>query len=381
MVRRSLLVGLVGLFTMTGGGMGQAAAAPTAHWTVLPSPVLPKSSMLDLVSCAAADSCLAIGSVITSRGSQGQFVAARLQGGTWQRLAVPRFVSSLSCPTPTLCEAIFAGRLFRWNGQGWAKQTYATPGSGGDLNAVTCLAPTDCIAVGQFSEPSDGLPAALMLRWDGQHWGYQPLPQPRSGNALLYGVACTSADACTAVGLADAGSHSAAFSQSIAYRFDGNGWTLSHPPDPPYVGFGELTRVACPSAHTCVAPTTVTNRRTADRASADVWHHGRWRLTPLPAPTASRKGESDIGGISCMSARACVAVGSWDVPGGASGALIEVWNGTSWRNRRGPLPLPSDGTTGTGAFNDISCWSRTTCLAVGSYTTATGAIAPLVEER
>ena len=262
------------------------------------------------------------------------------------------------------------------------KQTYATPGTDARIEGITCVSSSDCLAVGQFDEPSDGFPAALMLRFDGRGWRYQPIPQPRSGNGLLYDVSCSSADACTAVGLADPGPRSAAFGRSIAYRFDGTRWTLSHPPDPPNVGFGELTLVDCATATSCVAPSTVTDRDGLGRASADVWQDGVWRLTPLPVPTASRKADSGMSGVSCVSADACIAVGSWwSTRSNALRPLLDVWDGTSWHRRHGPLPVPADGVLGTATLIGISCWSSTTCLAVGEYATQAGATVPLVEER
>ena len=55
-----------------------------------------------------------------------------------------------------------------------------------------------------------------------------------------------------------------------------------------------------------------------------------------------------------------------------TGPLMEVWNGQSWRNRRGPLPVPKDGVAGSGVFGAISCGSETTCVAAGQYTTTAG---------
>jgi len=262
------------------------------------------------------------------------------------------------------------------------KQTYATPGADARPEGITCLTSSDCLAVGQFDEPSDGFPAALILRFDGRRWRYQPIPEPRSGNGHLYDVSCSSADACTAVGLADPGPHSTAFGRSIAYRFDGTRWTLSRPPDPPKVGgFGELTLVDCPTATTCVAPSTVTDRHGLGHPSADVWQNGVWRLTPLPVPIASRNADSGMSAVSCVSADACIAVGNWFKTGAGLRPLLDVWDGTSWHRRHGPLPVPADGVLGTATLIGISCWSSTTCLAVGEYATPTGVTVPLVEER
>jgi hypothetical protein len=76
----------------------------------------------------------------------------------------------------------------------------------------------------------------------------------------------------------------------------------------------------------------------------------------VPSPNAGVAG-SRLEGVSCVSAAACIAVGSYGVK-----ALIESWDGTSWTGV--PSPNPGSGRN-TDSLNDVSCTSATTCMAVG----------------
>ena len=98
---------------------------------------------------------------------------------------------------------------------------------------------------------------------------------------------------------------------------------------------------------------------------AERWDGTSWSIQAMPGLT----GDSDLGGVSCTSATACVAAGRAN---GGSTTLAEVWDGTSWSVQATPNP----GTSPT--FSGVSCTLATTCTAVGNYTnTATNS--PLAE--
>ncbi len=65
-----------------------------------------------------------------------------------------------------------------------------------------------------------------------------------------------------------------------------------------------------------------------------------------------------LSGVSCVSARYCMAVGS-----DASGPLALLWNGATWRKTAMPLP----GGSSTGLLLSVSCKSAAFCVAVGRY--------------
>jgi hypothetical protein len=81
-----------------------------------------------------------------------------------------------------------------------------------------------------------------------------------------------------------------------------------------------------------------------------------WRIVPSP-------GNGALSAVSCTSARVCTAVGVKFVDG-SNVPLAERWNGTSWSIQRTPTPA---GATFSELI-DVSCTSRTFCIAVGSFT-------------
>jgi hypothetical protein len=86
-----------------------------------------------------------------------------------------------------------------------------------------------------------------------------------------------------------------------------------------------------------------------------------WSVVPSP----SRGTDSLLSGVSCVSATACAAVGDYATNGGPGRTLIESWNGTKWSVVPSPNRAGSNGGT---ILYAVSCVSATACTAAGSYT-------------
>ena len=72
-----------------------------------------------------------------------------------------------------------------------------------------------------------------------------------------------------------------------------------------------------------------------------------------------------MNGVSCTSATACTAVGILiGYVGPILAPVAEAWNGTSWTIQNTPTP---SGAGYPSQFNAVSCTSATACRAVGSY--------------
>jgi molybdopterin-binding protein len=98
-----------------------------------------------------------------------------------------------------------------------------------------------------------------------------------------------------------------------------------------------------------------------------------WSIQPTPIPAGASYGV--LSSVSCASRTTCTAVGYFTSRAGAGVALAEHWNGTRWSIQRTP--------TITGAASSllfgVSCASTTACTAVGSVTNRAGATVPLAE--
>jgi hypothetical protein len=92
------------------------------------------------------------------------------------------------------------------------------------------------------------------------------------------------------------------------------------------------------------------------RSFAEHWDGSDWTLELLH-PSGSEN--SELLGVSCLTASSCVAVGI--------DRLAMHWNGSGWSTQS--VPLPAGGTGGW--LEDVSC-NATGCLAAGSYESSSG---------
>ena len=111
-------------------------------------------------------------------------------------------------------------------------------------------------------------------------------------------------------------------------------------------------RVTCCVAVCCLAaaPTAAVGEHAAALAPPDQVFH-----------TSTFVG-SELASVSCVSARACVAVGETLPRHGRSAALAERWNGTTWTVQRTPSPSRRR----TSYLNAVSCPSARAYVAVGA---------------
>jgi hypothetical protein len=354
-----------------------------------PSPAGATGSEFLGVSCTAPGACTAVGAVTISsaafRGSGdsgGSSVtvglAERWNGASWRAQIIPSAgrstgtgFAAVSCSAATACTAAGSynttSHLSRpvaaaWGGTSWHRQ--ATPARAGasaasGLVGVSCASVRTCIAVG-FSTATTGESTTLAERWDGRRWRIQPSPVPAGTvSAGLSGVSCPSPRACTAVGeFFGSGQREL----PLAERWDGTGWRIQPVPGPAGARRGsELSAVSCPSATRCFAVGHYFTR-SGSVALAETWNGARWAVQPLPGAVSN----TFLLGVSCVTPRACVAVGSYGT---------EVWNGTSWRFA--PMATPTGGQVIS--LNGVSCTSGSACTAVGSYFSQVGGPLNLAE--
>jgi hypothetical protein len=344
------------------------------HWVIQhpvspPAGPVPASAWLYGVSCTSATSCTAAGDVgLSSAAAQGP-LAERWNGKRWAVESAPNPVfggggsvlSAVSCFSGRACTTVgergnvnVSTLAERWDGKRWVAQSTPSPAGGeSTLAGVACVSAASCFAVGS-SINSDAEAQTLGERWNGSAWVTQRTPnppaQPGAGNQLD-AVACTSPNACTAVGLQLNG--------PLAERWDGTKWSVQATPSPQDPGPGELLAVSCPSPVACLAvgdtdQTGVHRTRTL----AERWNGRKWTRQDSPDPAHGYY--SFLTGISCSQPATCIAVGFYAVPKGNRYTLAERWNGTKWAILPTPNPPP-----GGDQLNGLSCPSATACIAVG----------------
>lgn len=185
-----------------------------------------------------------------------------------------------------------------------------------------------------------------------------------TASLLLNAVSCRSGDACMAVGQGPGG--------LAAEPWDGRQWsyqTVSNKVQ------GSLTAVSCWSGHSCMAVGARTSPQQNQLPISARWNGTAWRLESMPNPAPRRS--TDLQGVSCSSARACIAVGDYDVwssHGFTLAPLAERWNGRRWTIEAPPRPVRATYST----LHGVSCSSPYACIAVGYYFTRSAQLA-LVE--
>ncbi len=83
-----------------------------------------------------------------------------------------------------------------------------------------------------------------------------------------------------------------------------------------------LEAIACPGAADCWA---VGGNAAGGTAVIEHWAGGAWQTVPSPAVAGSQ-----LDAVSCASPRACWAAGGTQSLSGATGDLLEQWDGTRW---------------------------------------------------
>jgi Ca2+-binding RTX toxin-like protein len=166
--------------------VGEAASQPYAaqwdggEWSLAPVPDTESSvAVLEDVSCASAESCLAV-------GHTGKWI--------W-----PGWSTIESQPLTEV-----------WDGSEWSEvqspeASPEPPATDARLSAVSCLSASSCVAVGAFltEEGEEGKEEkALAEVWDGSEWSVQSATESPATFSALAGVSCTAENQCTAVGSA-----------------------------------------------------------------------------------------------------------------------------------------------------------------------------------
>ena len=260
----------------------------------------------------------------------------------------------------------------RWNGTSWTVQATPKPhgSTGSFLNGVSCSSATACTAAGDYTN-SAGTTLTLAERWNGISWSVQATPNPVGAQGSgLSAVSCTSATACTAVGST---SPSEGTDLTLAERWNGTAWSVQATPNRPGAQGSSLSGVSCASATACTAVGSYTNSSGTQVTLAERWNGTSWSVRATPNP-ADAQG-SALSAVSCTSATACTAAGSYTDSAGNQLTLAERWNGTSWTIQATPDPAgPVDSF-----LNGVSCTSATACTAAGDTTDSAGNAVTLAE--
>lgn len=223
------------------------------------------------------------------------------------------------------------------------------------LNSVSCASKTWCVAVGQWQ--GDSAVQTLALSWDGTDWTrvVTPNTSPTDENSLM-SVSCVSASSCIAVGWYD----ESGTERTLILSWDGIAWSRVVSPNSAPGELNNLWGVSCVSAVSCTAVGYYDSAGSGQPLVLS-WDGINWTMVPSPA---AEVGESKwLTSVSCFSATSCTAVGSYSPGGAVRQTLVLSWDGTIWSQ----VPSPNVDPLERNRLNSVSCASRSSCVAVGYY--------------
>jgi hypothetical protein len=337
-----------------------AEAWDGASWVIVRATDTPGAinSGLAVVSCATANSCVAIGSHVGNAG--GELLAEAWDGISWRITPMPipagstgASIAGVSCPAASTCIAVGVARnatatstlAENWNGTAWTIVPSPNPTGTTEIavSGVSCAARNSCIAVGYYSV--GGLNRLLAERWNGHSWAILHTASPPGSNfsVAFAALSCATTSFCLAVGY----NFNFSTTQALAEAWDGASWTIVPTPRTQ----GTLFDVSCPTIVSCAALGVVGNKSVTES-----WDGTSWTITASPRLSAT---SVVLSAISCSAPTACTAVGHYiSILDRHLRTLAEAWDGARWTVE--PTPRID------GLFAGVSCLSSN-CTAVGRY--------------
>jgi hypothetical protein len=337
------------------------------------------------VSCPSVTSCTMVGYFENKSGAYVT-LAEGWNGISWTIEPTPNptgaeasVLEAVSCVAPKTCTAVGyyknnagadASLAEAWNGTVWSIETGPTPAGATafELQGVSCTSATACVAVG-YDESAESVAVPLPEAWNGEAWSIQSTPGVTGAlDSALDAVSCVSASACTAVGSYRSSSSGHI---TLAEAWNGEAWSVQSISSPRGQTNSDLLGVSCTSATACTAVGDSYSAGVGPLTLAEAWNGTSWSVQSTPSASGANAINSYLRSVSCTSATACTAVGDSEYQGPSFTALAEVWDGSSWSVQSVPTP--------TGAqddyFDGVSCVAATACTGIGNWDSGASALA------
>jgi hypothetical protein len=277
-------------------------------------------------------------------------------------------LSAVSCVTTKFCVAVGLGPVnaketygaisLIWNGVKWRRVAMKPPSATNPyvLQSVSCTSTAYCVTVGSYGLALGSSPFAET--WNGRTWTLTVLPKPAgAATTLIAGASCGATKSCVAVGYYPNAKHLA---QPLVETLTGSKWAIRKLPLPVGAVVATLSAVSCTSTTYCALVGQFGTGNAHHQRLFESWNgkaFTRMKVASVPA------GPPSTSVVSCVSAKACVAVGQSAAAPPDLG-FSEVWNGKTWSLR--PVAWPKG--TLSSIFNSVSCVAVGRCAAVGGET-------------
>jgi hypothetical protein len=351
------------------------AAAPArvsqhSTWSIEP---MTERGDLSADSCVTAEFCVAVGAKINDDGAVVGGVEV-WNGSTWKAQRTPQpggseytELTGVWCVSVIACAAVgdFDSDDFEddaplaevWNGSTWTISQAPNPAGTTQavLDSVSCTAANDCTAAGYYyTNYNANLALPLVESWNGSKWGIQKTPtDPGSLSSFLYGVSCSSADVCTAVGYA-----AAATDVPLVETWNGKVWSIAAVPNPARSMGSFLRGVSCAATTACTAVGYYISARDVDVTLVEAWNGRTWAVEP--SPNVKGVPQTIFNGVSCSTPTSCTAVGQFVTGRHIESMFVAAGTDNVWTPQTTEPVSPAES-----AFSGASCAAPTLCQAVG----------------
>jgi hypothetical protein len=229
--------------------------------------------------------------------------------------------------------------------------------------SVSCDSTRMCVSVSSTWTGMKRLPAAAL--WTGEVWEDDEAIFPGGKlEASLEGVSCPSAKVCFAVGhAATVPGEGVTLVERSSNAKDGE-WAVQETPNPAEAVDSNLASVSCTSIRSCTAVGYYYTGTNDQETLAEHWNGRAWAIEKTPNPTEANETGllgSTLSSVSCTSKVSCTAVGSYHTKSLNQRMLAERWNGDTWTIEETPSPVEATESE----LEGVSCASADSCTAVG----------------
>lgn len=135
------------------------------------------------------------------------------------------------------------------------------------------------------------------------------------------------------------------------------------PSPSPGLNYNFLSGAAATSASNAWAVGSYNRGTGRNPALIERWNGTSWKQVPSPNPGSVN---NDLSGVAATSATSAWAVGFYSGRTGANRTLIQRWNGKTWKQ----VPSPNPGSSGSG-LSAVAATSAANAWALGAYSNST----------
>jgi hypothetical protein len=305
------------------------------------------------IACRSLGNCVAVGDYEYGRSHNLQGFIATESHGRWARAFTPRLPSDAAAPLSAL------------------------------LEAVTCASDGSCTAVGSYQDSSRNAQTMVLAKPPSGPWRQateiaSPPGAASNPDAFMTGISCSAPGNCVAVGNYSVSPSRFEAMGAIESRGAWHRATeIAVPRGAIASTFTAITSVSCLPTGTCLGVGQYAISATQSRAMVVTESKGRFSgaapISTLPQG-ASTKASTYLLGVSCRPSGVCFAVGGGRNRAGHSVAMYMVRSGGHWRAAF--LAAPSGATAGPrelSALSSVSCTGQAHCSAAGYYHDGLGA--------